>query len=139
MSADLSPAKRRERAYIDREEQLTDKLATGDWHAALHYRIGSRITLRCGCSAQKVDNSDDDGARIEWEWDDEIVCPEHNPRGPIDVYFDTTPRLWVAIRREQYDGPGSPTGTGRTRETAIRELEDAEDAREEMRAARRVA
>lgn len=120
--------KAREEAHQDREERLTDALRPADWHTPYHARLGETCTLECGCTATKTVDG--------WQWDDEIVCPEHNPRGPIDVWFDRTPGLWVAVRRNEYDGFGSPLGMGKTREAAKRELLDAEDAREEMRAAK---
>lgn len=131
----LSPAERRERAYIDREERLTDKLAVHDW-CPTHYFIDDTITLDCAgaCTATKTAEG--------WQWD-ERACPEHNPRGPIESYYDHG--HWHAIRRDHYDGaPDSGIngciGTSRhTRKAAIDELLDCEDAHVEMRAARRAA
>lgn len=135
MNATLSPADLRDRAHQDREEMLTDRLRSCDWHEHPHYPIGCTASFRCGCEAVYTAEG--------WKWNDKKRCPEHNPRGPIDVHYDHG--HWIATRRDCYDGAHDSGISGcigtsqRTRAEAIRELLDCEDAHQEMRAARRAA
>lgn len=133
----LSPAERREQAHAERYESLIDEI-----EGVIHY-IGQSVTLRdCPCTATLTDHSDEDSRYVAWEFDDR-ACPEHNPRGPIETYYDHG--HWHAIRREHHDGtPDSGIngciGTSqRTKAEAIAELLECEDAQEEVRAARRAA